>query len=137
MTLRVAFDIGGVISKYPDIMLRMVTALLAGGAEVHVVTDMHDHADVVRQLAANGFGDIPAERIHCADYNAHGEGCKAELLAAIGIEVFLDDFIGYVAAGGCPVRLLVMPDASKPYYADEWIGSAAEFGRRTYRRGTP
>lgn len=135
LNLRVAFDIGGVISKYPDIMCRMIAALVIGGAEVHIVTDMHDHAEVMRQLAMNGLDAIAPERVHCADYNAHGEGCKAELLAALGIDVFLDDFIGYVSAGGCPVRLLVMPDASKPYYADDWrIDSEPGFGRRVYRR---
>lgn len=133
--LRIAFDIGGVLSKYPDILRRMILALLAGGAEVHVITDMHDQADVLRQLERNGYGAIPAEHVHCADYDAHGEGCKAVLLDSLGIEVFLDDFIGYVSAGGCPVRLLVMPDASKPYYADDWQSDGVpEFGRRVYVR---
>lgn len=135
MTLRVAFDIGGVISKYPGIMRQMIAALVIGGVEVHVITDMHDHASVMRQLAMNGLNAIAPERVHCADYNAHGEGCKAELLAALQIDVFLDDFIGYVSVGGCPVRLLVMPDASRPYYSEEWQGDGeVEFGRRVYRR---
>lgn len=133
--VRVAFDIGGVLSKYPAIMRALTTALVAGGTEVHVITDMHDHADVVRQIAANCFGHIPAANVHCADYAKFGEGCKAELLRKLNIDVFLDDFIGYVAAGGCPVRLLVMPDASLPYYSSEWktAGNEQDFGRRVYK----
>ncbi len=135
LPIRVAFDIGGVLSKYPAIMRALTTALVAGGAEVHVITDMQDKADVVRQLQANEFGHIPAANVHCADYAKFGEGCKAELLRELNIDVFLDDFIGYVSAGGCPVRLLVMPDASKPYYADEWktAGAEKDFGRRVYK----
>lgn len=132
--IRVAFDIGGVLSKYPDIMRRMVVTLISGGAEVHVITDMLDHSEVVRQLSANGFGVIPIGRVHCADYVAHGEGCKAELLTELEIDVFLDDSIGYAAAGGCPVRLLVMPDANTPYYADEWQSNGdTSWGRKIYR----
>lgn len=138
MKLRVALDIGGVISKYPEILREMATVLLMGGAEVYVITDMHDHAKVCETLAANGFDFIAPERVRCADYATHGEGCKAELLRELGIHVMLDDFVGYVADPGCPVRCLVMPDSSRPYYADDWKmpDGEPEFGRRAYRRTT-
>jgi len=136
--LRIAFDIDGVLSKYPDILRRMISALQAGSAQVYVITDMPDKTAVLRQLDHNGFGHIPADRVYCADYSTHGEGCKAELLAALKIDVFLDDLVGYVAVGGCPVQLLVMPDASRPYYADDWQHEEnPDFCRRTYRRRTP
>lgn len=136
MKLRVAFDIGGVISKYPEILREMSMVLLMGGAEVYVITDMHNHAAVVHMLAANGFDFIAPDRVHCADYTTHGEGCKAELLRELDIHVMLDDFVGYVADPGCPVRCLVMPDSSRPYYADDWKApdGEMEFGRRTYQR---
>lgn len=134
--VRVAFDIGGVLSKYPDLLRPIALALVAGGAEVHIITDMPGHAVVCDLLDANGFGFIVRERVHCADYDAHGEGCKAVLLDALGIGLFLDDFVGYVAIPGGAVRCLVMPDASQPYYAPGWIvpGDQPTFGRKTFTR---
>lgn len=136
---RVALDIGGVISKYPDEIRSFARALVTGGAEVYVITDMHDRDDVLKQLEVNGFGFIAPDRVHCADYQAHGEGCKAELLAQLGVDMVLDDFIGYVAIPGCPVRCLVMPDAEQPYWHPSWVtNSESDFGRRVYkRRGAP
>ena len=139
MKLRVALDIGGVISKYPEIMCQLAQALTTGGAEVLVITDMQDRPSIDAALEANGFGFIPAANIHCADYARHGEGCKAELLRELGVHIMLDDFIGYVAEPGCPIRCLVMPDASRPYYADTWQmpSGEPEFGRRVYQRNRP
>lgn len=132
--LRVALDIGGVISKYPDVIRSFAQALVAGGAEVYVITDMHDHAGVCATLARNEFGFIDPTRVHCADYTTHGEGCKAVLLRDLRIDVMLDDFVGYVAIPGCPVRCLVMPDATQPYWHPTWqTGDDQEFGRRVYR----
>lgn len=56
--LRVALDIGGVISKYPDVIRAFAQALTAGGAEVYVITDMLDHARVCATLARNAFDFI-------------------------------------------------------------------------------
>jgi len=58
----------------------------------------------------------------------HYPSCKE-----LGIDILIDDFIGYVAVEGAPVRLLVMPDATKPYYDPNWKtdGSEGDFGRRT------
>lgn len=132
---RVAFDIGGVISKYPELRA-MAECLARGGAEIFVITDIHDRAHVLDVLAANAFGFVPSENVRTADYDRHGEGCKAEILRELEIDVFLDDFIGYVTPGGAPVRCLVMPDASRPYYHETWttLGGEATFGRRTYSK---
>jgi hypothetical protein len=133
--LKVAFDIGGVLSKYPDVMHRLVESLLSSGQDVHVITDMHIREEVLDVLRKNGFGSIPAENVHTADYQTHGEGCKAELLRELGIDIFLDDFVGYVAIPSSTIRLLVMPDPYQPYYAPEWVCNAGpDFGRRTYTR---
>lgn len=121
--------------QVPDVIRGFAQALIVGGAEVHVITDMHDRADVLAQLTDNGFGFIAPRRVHCADYTTHGEGCKAELLASLSIDMILDDFVGYVAIPGCPLRCLVMPDATKPYWHPTWkAGKAGEsdFGRRVY-----
>ena len=66
--VRVAFDIGGVLSKYPVILQAMAQALHDGGAEVFVITDMQDPDRVLELLEANGFGFINPANIICADF---------------------------------------------------------------------
>lgn len=133
--LRVGIDIGGVLSKYPEVFRKLIAALHTGGAEVHIITDMHDTPEMRDMLRQNDLY-LPDDQVHSADYKTHGEGCKAVLCESLGIDILFDDFIGYVAVKGAPVRLLVMPDAERPYYADAWTGvpGEPEFGRRVYRR---
>lgn len=133
--MRIAFDIGGVLSKYPDILRPFARALVESGVVVFVITDMQPHATVLETLALNGFDFIDPRNVRVADYTAHGEGCKAELLRSLDIDIILDDFIGYVADPSCPIRCLVMPDSSRPYYHESWkcVDGEADFGRRVYR----
>ena len=140
--LRVAFDIGGVVSKYPAEFKLMIEALNRGGAQVFVISDMKKEK-IIETLRLNKLlGDawdedlIDESYVFSADYDVHGEGCKAILLEDLEIDMFFDDFIGYAAAGGCPIRLLVMPDASKPYWHEEWKtpDGDGEFGRRKYSK---
>lgn len=132
---RVAFDIGGVLSKYPDLFRPLVACLISGGVEVYVITDMRDKSKVLQTLEMNGFGMIDPDRVFTADYDTHGEGCKAVLLEDLKIDMFFDDFVGYVVEPVCPVRLLVMPDASKPYWAESWkTPDQDDFGRRCFKR---
>lgn len=127
--LRIAFDIGGVLSKRPDVFRPMVEALLAGGAEVYVVTDMPDREQAVRFVIENGYAIAP-ERILCADYKAHGEMCKARVIEQHGLHVLVDDFPGYVA-NTAAVNLFVWPDPMRPYYHDDFKtdGKEGDFGR--------
>lgn len=136
--MKIAFDIGGVLSKYPDILRPLVKLLCFRGPdpaydiETFVISDMKPHAKAVAFCHDNGF-DVPADRIICADYDTHGENCKAIACEGLGIDILMDDFPGYVAQIGSPrVRLLVMPDPSLPYYDDSWKtdGSEGNFGRR-------
>jgi hypothetical protein len=94
--MKIAFDIGGVLSKYPDELRQVVQMLHDSGAELHVITDMHERNEVIDLLANNGFGFIPGDRVHCADYVGHGEFCKAILCRNLGIDMLIDDFGGYV-----------------------------------------
>ena len=135
MPTKVAFDVGGVLSKYPDILRPIFRALQASPeVEVHVITDMHLREQSQRMLRDNGF-DVPDDRLHNSDFETHGESCKAELLEQLGIDMMVDDFAGYVAEG-CPLRVLVMPDLRRPYYHETWKtdGSEGNFGRRFRRR---
>jgi hypothetical protein len=134
--LKIGVDIGGVISKYPEQFRKLLGVLHYGAAglvEVHVITDQHDKAKVMKSLADNGLGYLPEFRVHCASYDAHGELCKAVLCRELGIDVMIDDFPGYLATpGDPPVRLLVMPDPRLPYWAESWKTNREDgaFGRR-------
>jgi hypothetical protein len=132
--LRISFDIGGVLSKYPAIFRPMVAALQKGGAEVYVLTDMHPHEKSVKMVQENGY-DIPAERILNADYKEHGEDCKAVVIEEHSIDVHVDDFPGYCAHTKA-LSLFTWPNPEMPYYHDDFKtdGSEGDFGRRRKAR---
>ncbi len=132
--IRLALDIGGVLSRYPDIFRPLVSLMLRpdSGVEVYVISDIKPHTKAVAFCHDNGFL-VPPERILCADYAEHGEECKAVVCNDYGIDMLIDDHMGYLCdLGYPPVRLFVMPDPKKPYYADDWKtdGSEGDFGRR-------
>lgn len=130
--LKVSFDIGGVLSKYPYIFKPMIFALVKGGAEVHVLTDM-EKEKALRILAMNDLGPevIPEMWVHFADFARYGDPCKDLIITRIGIHVHIDDYPGYLAAGDYGVRLMVWPSNQESYYSSEWKtdGSEGEFGR--------
>lgn len=132
--MKVAFDIGGVLSKYPDELRNWVYTFQDAGYGVFVITDMHDRREVLDQLRNNGFR-IPEDYVYTADYDQYGEMCKAVLLSKLGINVFIDDFPGYLqwdrSLGPAPIRLLVQPDAFRPYWHESWqVLCKSDFGRR-------
>ena len=102
--VKIAFDISGVISKYPDEM-RQLMAL--PDAEIFVITDMHEKTEVLKMLTDNGFM-ISEDHVLCADYATYGEMCKAVLLRDLKIDILLDDFVGYMqwdsSFGKAPIR---------------------------------
>lgn len=131
--VRIGFDVGGVLSKYPATLKPLLGALhFCPGVEVWIISDMHPEQKIIDMLELNEVW-FYKHRVRSADYRAHGEASKAILCEQLHIDVLIDDFIGYVGVPGTPpVRLLVMPDASQPYYADDWKtdGSEGDFGRR-------
>lgn len=132
--LKIAFDIGGVLSKHEPIRkLYMACVYFPYLIIPYIITDMHEKDKVLELLSAN---DIPCikKNVYCADYTKYGEACKQILCDELEIDILIDDFIGYVA-NGKHVRLLVMPDVEKPYWSDDWkVENEAEFGRRCYKR---
>ncbi len=129
--LKVSFDIGGVLSKYPEVFRPLVRALQASGqVEIFVLTDMHDHEQSVRFVQGNEY-DIPADHILNSDYATFGETCKEETIKKHGIQLHIDDFPGYCAHTTC-VSLFVWPNPNRPYYDDDFItdGTEGNFGRR-------
>jgi len=138
--MNIAFDIGGVISKYPDVLKKLMSKLMDTNCEIYIITDMHDKKHVNSILQTNGIY-LPLDHIHCADYNKYGDMCKAILLRDLKIDLMFDDFIGYLGwdstFGDAPIRLLVMPDSFKPYWHTDWkTNDDLEFGRRVYSEST-
>lgn len=126
--MKIAFDVGGVLSKHEPIRELYRKMLSTPGIEVYVISDMHSTTLINNMLRDN---NLSGGMIYSADYAQHGENCKAVLCERLKIDVLIDDFIGYVAKGK-HVRLLVMPDPDEPYYSDDWKtdGSEGDFGRR-------
>lgn len=136
--MRIAFDIGGVISKYPKEFGNMMFALGALN-DIFVITDMHDREEVLEMLEANSLLGVCVreENVYHADYKTYGEMCKAVLLRDLKIDALVDDFPGYLqwdsSFGPAPIRLQVMPDAFRPYWHDDWkVKCDSDFGRRKY-----
>lgn len=132
----IAFDVGGVISKYPDACRNLIGALIRGGHDVCVITDQHDHNEVCRTLTANLLlPPLRPEHVYCADYEAYGDACKAVLMRRLGVTVLVDDHPGYTVwpwEEPAPMRLLVQPDVRRSYWAPNWRCEGGEFGRRVY-----
>lgn len=133
MTLKISFDIGGVISKYPAEFRMLMATLQQGGAEVFVITDMHPRETSLVMLRENGFDFVPEDHILNADYTTHGEDCKAALIKEHGIQIHIDDFAGYCAHTE-GISLFVWPNPEKPYYHDDWKADGGSFGRRKKSR---
>lgn len=126
--MKIAFDVGGVLSKHNSIRQLFQRLQLIHDTRVYVISDMHPVEKIQKMLKDNG---LYTPFVYSADYNKHGENCKKVLCDELDIDILIDDFIGYVAEGNF-VRLLVMPDPHKPYYSNDWKtdGSEGDFGRR-------
>lgn len=136
--LRIGVDIGGVLSKYPH-ELRFLLDRLCHDVELFVITDMHNKDEVIKTLRNNSFDSFifSDSNIYCADYQKHGEFCKAVIIKEVGINIFIDDFPGYLnwdsKFGPAPMRLMVQPDPFKPYWHEDWkVEIESDFGRRKY-----
>lgn len=133
--MKLAVDIGGVISKYPNEFKALLQSL--HDVEIFVITDMHDLREIHGMLDSNGFEFIKKENVYSADYATHGDMCKAILLRDLQIDIMVDDFLGYLtwdsSLGKAPIRLLVQPDPYRSYWSDEWqVQTNHDFGRRRY-----
>lgn len=156
--MRIGFDIGGVLSKYPEKIEELIWKFCNESDEifqespdgycqyfpafddVFFITDQHPKEEVIDSLYLN-IPDIMYhfnhEHVLCADYEKYGNLAKAILIKELGLDIFIDDFDGYLqwdsSLGPQPVLLKVMPDAFKPYWSDSWkTKNNTDFGRRKY-----
>lgn len=129
--MKISFDIGGVLSKYPEKFRKLIDILLKSeDVEVYVITDMHIHEQSVKFVHGNGF-NVADDHILNADFAKYGEQCKEKVIEEYGIDMHFDDFPGYCANNKC-INLFVWPNPELPYYSDTFItdGSEGSFGRR-------
>jgi len=134
--LKIAFDVGGVLSKYPDEFRIALEALDdSPKIEIFIISDIHPKEEIIRQLKENNLHFGWSSNVYFADYDKYREACKKVLCEQLGIHILVDDFIGYVVEGDF-IRLLVMPNSRKPYWHDSWkTNSESDFGRRKYVLG--
>lgn len=129
--LRIAFDIGGVLSAHPELRTLFDVCQASDAVEVFIVTDMPNDA-ALAMLQQNAIRIAP-ERVLSADYAKHGGACKAVVCENHKIAVMLDDAINYACTGSF-LRLLVMPMVERPYYSDDWKvpSESGNFGRARF-----
>lgn len=139
--MKYAFDLGGTVTKYPEIFHCMIVSLQSSGwNQVFILTDMKDRANVRELMKLNGLEHhVLDSQIHLADYDRHGEACKAIVMRDLGIDVLVDDHGGYLVwpwPEPAPLRLLVTPDPRRPYTAPTWKTPDGEgFGRTAFVEG--
>lgn len=128
--MKIAFDVGGVISKYPDTFRELIRKL-EFICTVYIISDMHPVESILETLELNNIC-VDKRNVFSADYAKYGEHCKTKLCEELGIDILIDDFMGYLADGDY-IRLLVMPDSSRPYWHDTWkVKTESDFGRRKF-----
>jgi hypothetical protein len=116
---KIGFDIGGVLSREPEVFKAMISAFRSSPIwETYILTDMpKEKAESL--LQANNI-DYDKENLLCADWNESQEMCKAELVKKHGLDILVDDHLGYVTPEEIPIGLLVVPRPKKPYNSPEW-----------------
>lgn len=121
--IRIGFDIGGVISKYPDEMREMMWMLDGNDSvegspfEIYIITDM-PRAQAIAMLKENKVC-FNEGRLLCADWAKHGDRCKSILMAEHKIDIMIDDRLDYIMEG-CRIGLFVVPRPDVGYYAKGW-----------------
>jgi hypothetical protein len=121
--MKVAFDIGGVISRYPREFRDLMAIVGQGGGEVFVLTDMNQ-TDAWSAIQENGLaGLVYRENILSADWSKHGDLCKTKVCEEHGIDILIDDRPDYVAKGNF-IGLVLSPRPDVPYYAEEWVNKS-------------
>ncbi len=122
--MKVAFDIGGVLSRYPDTFMGLMENLREGwDVEIYIVTDMNSD-DAWAAVVENKFDLlVKRERVLSADWSKHGDLCKTKVCEEHGIDILIDDRPDYVAQGNF-IGLILSPRPDVPYYAKGWVNKS-------------
>lgn len=127
--MRYAFDIGGVLSKYPAECVDLVREIPI--CDLYIITDM-ERASALQSLYDNKLDYFfYPHNVLSADYQTYGDAAKAILMREYKIDVMIDDHMGYLVwpfSEPAPLRLLVMPDCRRPYYDPDWKINSGPFG---------
>jgi hypothetical protein len=156
--MKIGFDIGGVLSKYPERFKELISNF-EFVTDIYIITDQHPKDKVLQVLIDNGWystyrsqgliaqtknefwdtyldGIIHPDNVYCADYEKYGNMAKAILIKELKLDIFIDDFEPYLAwdstLGPQPILLKLMPDVFKPYWSPKWKQDGGDFGRRVY-----
>jgi len=117
--MKIGFDIGGVISRYPEKMIQLMGILQMGGAEVYVITDIP--FDIAVELCAKNHIAIAQDRIISCDWGKHMDLCKTKACEELGIDFLIDDRPDYCAVGDF-IGLVVSPrPLTAKYYHETWV----------------
>lgn len=131
--MKIAFDVGGVISKYPQQFFGLMRDLHNDPYnEVFVISDLHPKEKIVELLRLNNFLNICvwSRNVYSADYEKYGEACKTKLCEKLNIDILIDDHMAYLVEGDF-IRLMVMPNTRYSYWAPTWkTVCESDFGRR-------
>lgn len=115
--LKIAFDIGGVITRFPDIFYKLIHALhKSEEVELCIITDMPIDIALKYVKKYRVLDVVEKENIRHADYSKYGDNCKKILCERLGINILIDDHFGYVH-NAPELGLFVVPRPEKPYYA--------------------
>jgi hypothetical protein len=138
--VKVAFDIGGLISRYPNMMKELMSSLIRGGSEVFILTDMNPrdalaacrenglmgfigHKGIPKSMDVEHDWSIRESWILSADWSRHGDLCKSELMELYEIDILIDDRPDYAASGDF-IGLVLSPRPDVPYYSPEWVNKS-------------
>ncbi len=116
---KIGFDIGGVLSAYPEQFKTLINALeQSPHFQVYYITDM-PRATAEELLTLNEIQHNP-ERLLCADWNSHQNECKTRLANEVGLDFLVDDHLAYLIGETNALGLLVVPKSKQPYNHQEW-----------------
>lgn len=114
--LKISFDIGGVITKFPEEFKTLIHILNQSDlVEIYVITDIPEKVTVLEILKKQGLDRLfDYVNIISADYSKYGESCKAKVMKELGINIHIDDHMPYLVEG-CTIGLFVVPRIDIPY----------------------
>jgi hypothetical protein len=117
--MKIGFDIGGTISRYPEKMKELMTILKKGGAQVCVITDIP--YDQACQLCLDNEIPVLASQIHSCNWSEHQDLCKTLKCEELKVDFLIDDRPDYCAVGDFIGLVLAPRPKTRPYYSDSWI----------------